>query len=103
MPVYDGDPQNIVGIVNTKDLFHLLSVRGMIILDDAMYPPSFVDLDRPISEVLRHFRRTRRPMAIVRDREGTVQGMITLEDIIEEIVGEIEDEHDLPPRNKPLP
>jgi CBS domain containing-hemolysin-like protein len=103
MPVYDGEPQNIVGIVNTKDLFHLFSVQGMVILDDAMYPPTFVDPDRPISEVLRHFRRTRRPMAIVRDREGVVQGMITLEDIIEEIVGEIEDEHDLPPRSTPLP
>jgi putative hemolysin len=103
MPVYDGDPQNIVGIVNTKDLFYLFSVRGMVVLDDAMYPPTFVDPDRPISEVLRHFRRTRRPMAIVRDREGAIMGMITLEDIIEEIVGEIEDEHDLPPRYKPLP
>ena len=103
MPVFDGDPQNIVGIVNTKDLFHLFSVRGMVVIDDAMYPPTFVDPDRPISEVLRHFRRTRRPMAIVRDRDGVILGMITLEDIIEEIVGEIEDEHDLPPRYKPLP
>ncbi len=103
MPVFDQDAQNIVGIVNTKDLFYLFSVRGMVVLDDAMYPPIFVDPDRPISEVLRHFRRTRRPMAIVRDREGTILGMITLEDIIEEIVGEIEDEHDLPPRYKPLP
>jgi CBS domain containing-hemolysin-like protein len=103
MPVYDHDPQNIVGIVNTKDLFYLFSVRGMVVLDDAMYPPTYVDPDRPISEVLRHFRRTRRPMAIVRDREGVILGMITLEDIIEEIVGEIEDEHDLPPRYKPLP
>jgi putative hemolysin len=103
MPVYDHDPQNIVGIVNTKDLFYLFSVRGMVVLDDAMYPPIFVDPDRPISEVLRHFRRTRRPMAIVRNHEGEILGMITLEDIIEEIVGEIEDEHDLPPRYKPLP
>ena len=103
MPVYDGDATNIVGIVNTKDLFHLFSVRGMVVLDDAMYPPVFVDPERPISEMLRQFRKTRRPMAIVRDKSGTVLGMITLEDIIEEIVGEIEDEHDLPPRYKPLP
>jgi putative hemolysin len=94
MPVYDGDLDNIVGIVNTKDLFHLFSLRGMVVLDDALYLPIFVDPDRPISEVLRQFRRQRRPMAVVRDRSGKTLGLITLEDIVEEIVGEIEDEHD---------
>jgi CBS domain containing-hemolysin-like protein len=98
MPVYDGDLDNIVGIVNTKDLFHLFSLRGMVVLDDALYPPIFVDPERPISEVLRQFRRQRRPMAVVRDRAGKTLGLITLEDIVEEIVGEIEDEHDPPPR-----
>ena len=97
MPVYDRDPHNIVGIVNTKDLFHLFSLRGMVVLDDAMYLPIFVDPDRPISEVLREFRRRRRPMAVVRDKPGHVLGLITMEDIIEEIVGEIEDEHDIQP------
>jgi CBS domain containing-hemolysin-like protein len=101
MPVFDRDIQNIVGIVNTKDLFHLFSLRGMIVLDDAMYPALFVDPDRPISEVLREFRRRRRPMAIVRDQSGAILGIITLEDIVEEIVGEIEDEHDpLPKKGK---
>ena len=98
MPVYDGEADNIVGIVNTKDLFHLFSLRGMVVLDDAMYPPIFVDPDRPISEVLRQFRRQRRPMAVVRGAEGKTLGLITLEDIVEEIVGEIEDEHDPLPR-----
>jgi CBS domain containing-hemolysin-like protein len=100
MPVYEGNPNNIVGIVNTKDLFHLFSLRGMVVLDDAMYPPIFVDPDRPISEVLREFRRQRRPMAVVRDGQGRTLGLITLEDIVEEIVGEIEDEHDPPPRER---
>jgi CBS domain containing-hemolysin-like protein len=104
MPVYDGDPSNIVGIVNTKDLFHLFSLQGMIVLDDAMYPPLFVEPDQPIGEVLREFRRRRRPMAIVREGQaGPVLGIITLEDIVEEIVGEIEDEHDLPPPAPPQP
>ncbi|MGD9722951.1 MAG: hemolysin family protein [Pirellulales bacterium] len=94
MPVYDGTLDNIVGIVNTKDLFHLFSLRGMVVLDDAMYPPVFVDPDRSISDLLRQFRGQRRPMAVVRDRDGNVLGLITLEDIVEEIVGEIEDEHD---------
>jgi putative hemolysin len=98
MPVYEGTLENIVGIVNTKDLFHLFSLRGMVVLDDAMYPAIFVDPDRPISEVLRQFRRQRRPMAIVRDAQNKLLGLITLEDIVEEIVGEIEDEHDPLPR-----
>jgi CBS domain containing-hemolysin-like protein len=98
MPVYEGSLDNVVGIVNTKDLFHLFSLRGMVVLDDAMYLPIFVDPERPISEVLRQFRRQRRPMAVVRDSHGKVLGLITLEDIVEEIVGEIEDEHD-PPSN----
>jgi magnesium and cobalt exporter, CNNM family len=94
MPVYDRDPNNIVGIVNTKDLFHLFSLRGIVVLDDAMYLPIYVDPDRPIADMLREFRRRRRPMALVRDKQGHVLGLITLEDIIEEIIGEIEDEHD---------
>jgi CBS domain containing-hemolysin-like protein len=98
MPVYDRDVDNIVGIVNTKDLFHLFSLRGMVVLDDAMYPPIFVDPDRPISEILRQFRGQRRPMAVVRNTAGKTLGLITLEDIVEEIVGEIEDEHDPVPR-----
>jgi magnesium and cobalt exporter, CNNM family len=94
MPVYDGHLDCIVGIVNTKDLFHLFSLRGMVVLDDALYPPIFVEPERPISEVLRQFRRQRRPMAVVRDSNEKTLGLITLEDIVEEIVGEIEDEHD---------
>jgi len=99
MPVYDGTLDNIVGIVNTKDLFHLFSLRGMIVLDDAMYPPVFADPEMSISDLLRQFRGRRRPMAVVRDAAGHVLGLITLEDIVEEIVGEIEDEHDPPPKS----
>ena len=96
MPVYDTTIDRIVGIVNTKDLFHLFSLRGMVVLDDAMYPPIFVDPRQSIADLLRYFRGRRRPMAVVRDSQGKVLGLITLEDIVEEIVGEIEDEHDPP-------
>jgi putative hemolysin len=98
MPVWEGTPDNIVGIVNTKDLFHLFSLRGLVILMDAMYPALFVGPDQPVAQLLTLFKRERRPMAVVRDDAGVFLGIVTLEDILEEIVGEIEDEHDAPRR-----
>jgi len=95
MPVWEGSADNVVGIVNTKDLFHLFSLKGLVILMDAMYPPLFVSPDYPLDRLLRIFRRERRPMAVVRDSETRFLGIVTLEDVIEEIVGEIEDEHDV--------
>jgi CBS domain containing-hemolysin-like protein len=102
MPVYDGNPQKILGIVNTKDLFYLFSLRGVVLLEDAYYPAQFLDPDEPLSTALRTFRKSRRPMAIVRDKTNTVLGVLTLEDIIEELVGDIEDEHDEPGRRNSL-
>ncbi|HTR97063.1 MAG TPA: hemolysin family protein [Candidatus Acidoferrales bacterium] len=94
MPVWEGTPDHIVGVVNTKDLFHLFSLRGLVILMDAMYPAIFVSPEQPVSRVLALFRRERRQMAVVRAANGSFMGIVTLEDILEEIVGEIEDEHD---------
>jgi len=94
MPVWEGEPDRIVGIVNTKDLFHLFSLRGIVILMDAMYPAIFVDPETPVARLLGTFRREKRPMAVVRNTAGQFLGIVTLEDILEEIVGEIEDEHD---------
>jgi CBS domain containing-hemolysin-like protein len=98
MPVYDGQFDNIVGIVNTKNLFFLFSLRGVVVLEDAMYPALFLKPEQLIADALRLFRRARRPMAIVRNEEGKLLGLVTLEDILEEIVGDIEDEHDYPAR-----
>jgi CBS domain containing-hemolysin-like protein len=94
MPVWEGVPDNIVGVVNTKDLFHIFSLKGLVILLDAMYPPLFVAPELPARRVLAMFRREKRQMAVVRAGNGTFLGIVTLEDILEEIVGEIEDEHD---------
>lgn len=96
MPVYEGDLDNIVGIVNTKDLFHLFSLRGVVVLDDAMYPALFLKPEETVATALRLFRQARRPMALVRDETGKIHGLLTLEDVLEEIVGDIEDEHDRP-------
>jgi CBS domain containing-hemolysin-like protein len=94
MPVWEGHPENIVGIVNTKDLFHLYSMSGVVILADAMYEATYVSPDMPLARLLRTFKRLKRPMAVVQDDDGHFLGIVTLEDILEEIVGEIEDEHD---------
>ena len=102
MPVYDGDPNNIVGIVNSKDLFFLFSLKGLVNLDDARYDATFVDPEMPVSHALRMFRKTRRPMVIVRDSTRTILGILTLEDVLEEIIGDIEDEHDDPTRRRNL-
>jgi putative hemolysin len=96
MPVYENDINNIVGIVNTKDLFHLFSLRGVVILQDAIYPALFLKPEEKLDNALRLFRKAKRPMALVRDEEGRILGLITLEDVLEELVGELEDEHDRP-------
>jgi putative hemolysin len=94
LPVYDGELDNIVGILNTKNLFYVLSLGQAVVLDDALYPAEFIDPDESIADALRCFRKSRRPMAIVRDKDNKVLGMITVEDVLEEIVGDLEDEHD---------
>lgn len=96
LPVYDGDRDNIVGILNTKNLFYFFSLQHAIVLEDALYPATFLRPDENISNALLLFRRSRRPMAMIRDKDGHILGLITLEDILEEIVGELEDEHDAP-------
>lgn len=101
MPVYEGEIDNVVGIVNTKDLFYLFSLRGVVVLSDALYPSLFLKPDETVSNALRLFKKAHRHMALVRDDDGKIHGLITLEDVLEEIVGDIEDEHDRPtPRLK---
>ena len=106
MPVFEGTPDQVVGIVNTKDLFYLFSLQGIVVLHDAMYPALILKPEENLANALRLFKKSHRPMAVVRDHDGGTVGLITLEDVLEEIVGDIEDEHDrptpkLPPRKRP--
>ncbi len=103
MPVYDQDFDHVVGIVNTKDLFYLFSLRGVVVLHDALYTPLFFPPNLSVAAALREFKRQKRQMAVVKESNGHVLGIVTLEDIIEEIVGDIEDEHDLKHDGQPEP
>ena len=99
IPLWRGNPENIIGILHVKDLLRALhAVDG----DDAkvdiasmLTPPWFVPDTRPVSEQLKAFRRRKTPFALVVDEYGEVEGLVTLEDILEEIVGDITDEHDV--------
>jgi CBS domain containing-hemolysin-like protein len=96
LPVYRDNLDQIVGILHTKDLFHLYAKTRLVLLSDAIRPTIEIPPDTLIGEALRQFRRGRRHMAVVREPGGPVLGVVTLEDVLEEIVGEIEDEHDEP-------
>ncbi len=94
LPVYEGKTDNIVGIAQVKDLLAFWDHRELIILQDVMDPPMFVPASKRLSDQLKEFQRGQSHMAVVVDALGKVIGIMTLEDIIEEIVGEIQDEYD---------
>jgi putative hemolysin len=101
IPVYRDNPDNIIGIINMKDLLSLVSNKGLIVLQDIIFPATFVPSSRKVSELLREFQKGHTHLAIVIDSANKVEGIITLEDLLEEIVGEIEDEYDI--RSKTAP
>ena len=99
IPLWRDNPENIVGVLHVKDLLRALhAVDGDAAKVDVaalMTPPWFVPDTRPVSEQLKAFRRRKTPFALVVDEYGEVEGLVTLEDILEEIVGDITDEHDV--------
>ena len=96
LPVHDGDPDRVIGILHTKDLFHVIAREHVVILADAIRPAATLPPDLPLVDALRQFRRGRSHLALVQETGGPVLGLCTLEDVLEEIVGQIEDEHDEP-------
>ena len=94
LPVYDGTLDRVVGVLHTKDLFHLYARQRAVVLADAIRPHLELPPDLTLADALRRFRRQRSHLALVREPGGPLLGILTLEDVLEEIVGEIEDEHD---------
>ena len=94
-PVYEESFDRIVGVVHTKDVIRVMTSGGVIILEDMIRPPMFVPDSQKLGPLMRTMQRKQEHLAIVLDEFGGTAGLITLEDILEEIVGEIRDEHDI--------
>jgi len=92
-PVYENERDNIVGILLAKDLLKLQRAPALN-LRTLLRPPVFVPESKGLNDLLREFRNTRNHMALVVDEFGRIAGLITIEDVLEQIVGDIEDEFD---------
>ncbi len=102
IPIYEGSPDHIVGILYTKDLFAVILDRmkkgvpleSPLALRSILHQPMIVPEAMPLSQMLERARRRRSQMALVVDEFGTFVGIVTIEDVLEQIVGEIHDEYD---------
>jgi magnesium and cobalt transporter len=92
-PVYESERDNLVGILLAKDLLKLQRAPSLNIRT-LLRPPVFVPESKGLNDLLREFRNTRNHMALVVDEFGRIAGLITIEDVLEQIVGDIEDEFD---------
>ena len=94
MPVYRDNVDNIIGIIYAKDVISVLQNRELIVLQDILRHPYFVPETKKVDELLHEFQRGKIHLAVVVDEYGGTSGLVTLEDLMEEIVGEIRDEYD---------
>jgi CBS domain containing-hemolysin-like protein len=101
LPVYEGNLDTVLGMLHVKDVYAVIADRfgrrpggELPTLGDLLRPVLFVPAAMPVVDLLTEMRRKRTHMAVVVDEYGGTDGLVTIEDIVEEIVGEIEDEHD---------
>lgn len=103
LPLYQGSIDHVVGILHIRDLLSGLRSGEEVTARELASPPYFVPETKPLAELLREFQTHHRQMAIVVDEYGGTAGLVTVEDLLEEIVGEISEEHEeLRPANEPL-
>ena len=93
LPIYDGDIDNVVGILYYKD-FYTVAYKTNVPLHEIIKPVIYVAITQPVNELMKDLQEKQLHMAVVTDEFGSTSGIVTLEDILEEIVGEIWDEHD---------
>ena len=94
IPVYEGEVDHVVGMLYHKDILRAVQQRGDFNIREHLHPPFFAPSSLPISQLLKELQRRRIEMALVVNEFGEVEGLATLEDLLEEIVGEIRDESD---------
>ena len=93
LPVYSGSLDNIVGIVYAQDLLYILREKGLFLLQDLLHDAVYVNGSMRVNELLKRFQTEKIQIAIIVDKDKKAQGLVTLEDLLEEIVGEIEEKH----------
>ncbi len=94
LPVYLGDIDNVIGVLHSKDLLKAVIENRFISVRDIMRPAHFIPESMRVNDLLRDFQKLHIGMAIVTNEYGATAGLVSMEDIIEELVGEIQDEHD---------
>jgi putative hemolysin len=94
IPVYEGSIDNVIGLGYAKDALRLLERHQPIVLRKILHPVRFVPESRKVGPLLKELQKSRSHMALVIDEHGALTGLVTMEDLLEEIVGEIQDEYD---------
>ncbi|SFC21874.1 Hemolysin, contains CBS domains [Parapedobacter composti] len=94
IPIYDDNIDQIIGIVHTKDILPIIAKGKELVLKNIIRKPYFIPETKKINDLMAEFQQKRIQIAIVLDEFGGTAGMVTLEDIVEELVGEIQDEYD---------
>jgi len=93
-PIYEDTIDNIKGIIHSRDLLYVYTHKELFILNDIIKPVNYVPDSKKVSELLREMQKKKYQMAVVLDEYGGTDGIITMEDVLEEIVGDIQDEYD---------
>lgn len=96
MPVYEGSLDQIRGVLHSKDLIPLLAQPNLIVLQDLLRPPLFVPWTLPVGKVLREMQQRRSHLALVVDEFGGLAGIVSIEDVLSQIVGDLPEEHEEP-------
>jgi putative hemolysin len=94
IPAFEGDIDSVIGLVYIKDVLRLLEKRQPVVIRKILHPVQFVPESKKVGALLKELQKRRSHMALVIDEHGSVTGLVTLEDLVEQIVGDIQDEYD---------